>query len=456
MKRGVRKNTKRDVIANLFDDVQLPVSLTEVELDLSDSFVWSGTVVGQPGSSVSIAAHGDAVSALFSLVGHTYSIRTVDGVQEVRELDAKSYPEEIAPVVVPSERSPVRAEAIRGASDAAPVIDVLVAYTNVVREAYGSEAAVQSLVSNGISATNTAYRNSNVNAQLRLVGTMEVAYDDRSTDFTTTLSRLQKSGDGFLDDVIARRAAVGADAVSLLVYRPTDNNCGLGYLTTPNASNAAANAFNVVRADCSVDNLSLPHELGHNFGLAHDRAHSSTPPSFPYAYGYQDTASLFRDIMAYDCPMGCSRLQYFSTPDILIDGRPLGVAYTLPDAADNVRALNANVASIAAWTQTAAMTYAFTDDPLVPGVTIVRGVHIAEIRSAIDSMRARAGLPAVKWTDATLTGFAVKAVHISEMRTALGEARAALGLSVPSFTDASLAAAPVKAIHLQELRDATR
>lgn len=458
LRPGAVREMRRELIANLFDDVQLPVTLTRLEVDRSGSFVWSGHVDGEPGSSVSIAVNGAAVHALFSLRSHTYSIRTLGTQQEVRELAPAAYPDEIAPVVIPAEaRTLSEREVVADGTPTMPVIEVLVAYTNVVRDAYGSDAAVQSLVSNGVSATNTAYRNSGVNAQLRLVGTMLVQYDDRTADFMTTLTRL-RSNDGYLDDVLARRSAVGADAVSLLVYAPTDNNCGLGYQLTPSSSTAAGNAFNVVRADCAVDNLSFPHELGHNFGLAHDRAHSGTTPSYPYAYGYQDTTNLFRDIMAYDCVGGCRRLQYFSNPDILINGRPLGVAYTLPDAADATRALNANVVSVAAYlpTSVADVTYTFTDNPLVAGVTVVRAVHVTEIRNAIDSMRARAGLPKVAWTDPVLAGGLIKATHVSQMRAALSEALLALGYGAPSFTGDVLASGPVKALDLQELRNAVR
>jgi hypothetical protein len=45
---------------------------------------------------------------------------------------------------------------------------------------------------------------------------------------------------------------------------------------------------------------------------------------------------------------------------------------------------------------------AFTDDPLVPGVTVIRAAHIVELRSRIELVRARFGLGAYLYTDTTI------------------------------------------------------
>src|SRR5712692_4811199 len=80
----------------------------------------------------------------------------------------------------------------------------------------------------------------------------------------------------------------------------------------------------------------------------------------------------------------------------------------------------------------------FTDNPLVVGGTVVRAVHLTELRDAVNQARARAGLAAATWTDSSLTGIAIKAVHITEMRTTLDEARAVLGLPAASYQAADL------------------
>ena len=101
---------------------------------------------------------------------------------------------------------------------------------------------------------------------------------------------------------------------------------------------------------------------------------------------------------------------------------------------------------------------AFTDDPLVPGVTPVRAVHLLELRSRIDGLRLRAGLPAFGWTDAQVVPGATpaRAVHLLELRSALGEAYAAAARAAPGYTDAVVTpgATAMRARQLQELRRA--
>jgi len=103
-----------------------------------------------------------------------------------------------------------------------------------------------------------------------------------------------------------------------------------------------------------------------------------------------------------------------------------------------------------------ATTILFTDDPLVPRVTVIKAVHITQLRSAVNAMRVAAGLGTVTWTDPSLAGVRIKAVHITELRNALTPALTALGKSA-AYTDPSLTAGiPVKAVHVQELRNYTK
>ena len=99
-----------------------------------------------------------------------------------------------------------------------------------------------------------------------------------------------------------------------------------------------------------------------------------------------------------------------------------------------------------------------TDDPLVPGVTPVRAVHLLELRARIDGLRRRTGLPAFGWTDAKVVPGVTpaRALHLTELRSALGEAYAAAGRAAPGYTDVAVTAGAtaMRAVHLQELRAA--
>ncbi len=101
----------------------------------------------------------------------------------------------------------------------------------------------------------------------------------------------------------------------------------------------------------------------------------------------------------------------------------------------------------------------FTDDPLRPRVHRVRAVHVSELRSAVDALRARLSLAAVTWTDEPLvTGVtAVKAVHLAELRAALEEVyNATAGRSLPGWGTPTIVprTTPVAAAQISELRAA--
>ena len=96
----------------------------------------------------------------------------------------------------------------------------------------------------------------------------------------------------------------------------------------------------------------------------------------------------------------------------------------------------------------------YTDDPLIVASTVVRLIHLTELRAAIDSVRHSAGMASFAWTDVQPP--IVRAVHVVEMRSALGLALSQLGRRVPSWTDTLEPGVRIRAVHIQELRDATQ
>jgi len=105
--------------------------------------------------------------------------------------------------------------------------------------------------------------------------------------------------------------------------------------------------------------------------------------------------------------------------------------------------------------QELALTYAFTDATLTPGVTAARLVHLSELRSAANAVRALASLGAMSWSEPSPS--LIRASHLTELRTAIAAARANLGLPPASYSDDPLAAGTtVKAIHFEQLRSAMR
>lgn len=75
-----------------------------------------------------------------------------------------------------------------------------------------------------------------------------------------------------------------------------------------------------------------------------------------------------------------------------------------------------------------ATTVIFTDPSLGPGTTI-KAAHVAELRTAVDAVRALAGLSGGSYTtDPTINAGVtiIKAAHLTELRTALDQARASV------------------------------
>ena len=90
------------------------------------------------------------------------------------------------------------------------------------------------------------------------------------------------------------------------------------------------------------------------------------------------------------------------------------------------------------------------------GSTVIKVVHILELRAAIDGLRAGKGLAAFSWTDPTLTvrSTIAKRVHFLDLRTALAAVCTVVPGKCMPYTDATLSPTQtvIKAVHLNELR----
>lgn len=336
---------------NLFDD--LTVTMTPAVLETigpAQTTVLVGDNDAATGGQSRFAQTSGVLYGVVRTSGRLhYEIAPAGGeAYVIREIDQTSYPQEHE-VMVPEASLPRAADTAKAgtAADDGSRIDIMVVYTPSARAAVGGTAAMASHIALGISETNQGYANSGLVQRFRLVYSGEVAYTE--TSFDTSLADLQGTSDGKMDNVHALRNAYGADIVSLLIN--DDSYCGLGYLMTSTATDFAAYAFNVVYYSCATGYYSLAHECGHNQAAHHDRANAGGTPLYSYAYGYQQTAASppFRTIMAYDCPGGCTRVNYWSNPNVSYNGYPTGVVSTSPTAADNRLTLNNTRTFAANW-----------------------------------------------------------------------------------------------------------
>ncbi|MDH4252464.1 MAG: zinc-dependent metalloprotease [Nitrospira sp.] len=378
-----RKDSKQDISLDLFDADTRTLELDEPEIHRNKAKVWRGRVRGEQDSDVTLAVRGTKMVGTITSGQRLYKIEpTEDNRHRLVEIDEDAMRPDHHPLVVPDDGTPAEPPAPEpnlqqpdarsaAATDAmttaaAPtntVVDLLVVYTKTARVKQGGQAAMNALITLSVDLANQAYKNSQIAMQLRLVRAAEVAYAETG-NMSTDLTRLQRTNDGFLDQVHQLRNQYKADLVAMIV----DNGgpyCGIAYVMAngPRAS-FASYAFSLTDRDC-VANNTLTHELGHNMGDAHDRA-SGGSGVFPYSYGYRDPVGKFRTIMAYACPnVSCPRVKYFSNPKITINGRPAGIDHRVnpTNSADNARSMNEVRNVIAAWrTGTATSTAAAPDD----------------------------------------------------------------------------------------------
>ncbi|MEA2238205.1 MAG: hypothetical protein QOC81_2929 [Thermoanaerobaculia bacterium] len=106
-----------------------------------------------------------------------------------------------------------------------------------------------------------------------------------------------------------------------------------------------------------------------------------------------------------------------------------------------------------------ATTVIFTDAAITAAGTFVKRAHFSELLTAVNAVRALAGLSAVEFTAPVPTlATPVLRQHLIDLRTGLDEARALLGLGLRSYADptVSVGGTAIKAVHIIDLRNGVK
>ena len=294
--------------------------------------------------------------------GKTYLAQTDERAAAAYVQAQKLLPSPAPDYLIPPQ-APVSAHALSQAKAAVaaaaagtkpPIVDVLFGYTPGMLTQLGSTSAVITRINYLVSLTNQAFADSQVNGSVRLVGTLEVNYPDNTTNDQalndlSNVSGSTAAGPLALAPLRAQRRDLGADLVSLLrpfSYTTQGGSCGVGFLNggglSPYTTALAAYGYSDVSdgqdSGYFCADISTAHELGHNLGLAHDKANSAGPGAFTYAYGWEQTlpSGSFATIMAYPAA-GQQQLPYYADPNItLCNNNPCGD----PVVANQTLALN--------------------------------------------------------------------------------------------------------------------
>lgn len=358
----------------LFDDTTITAAVDQ-RTDAAGVTSWSGGIIGEKGTVTGVVVGGVTHINVASVEHGTYEVRSTPEGDYV--VDEAGTPPGGDDVVLPeraghadrgdahdhgTEARTQRDSADTTTADRAPIaaadapdtIDIAIVYPAQLVAQMGQEA-MQAQFALGIAQTNEAFAASGVFTRVRLVGTRQVAATQSSV-LVSNLRALGTPGDGMFDEAQQLREETHADLVSLWLAGsvPGGAACGIAYLggLDPQYDPEYAAWSVVYAAACATEFRAFAHEVGHNLSGHHD-AGASQPPTDgkPYARGYVDVAAQTITVMSYydQCiraQVNCTRIGYFSNPNVAYNGRAQGTAAT-----QNVQAINEQIAAVAGYRQ---------------------------------------------------------------------------------------------------------
>ncbi len=315
-----------------------------------NGFTWFGKVKGENLSSVVITVEKGIAFGTININGKRYRIEPFsveEGLYKIESLKGKKAVPFFDDTVPFFQKKTIKKTSIKPqvAYEDGSRVDILVLYTQQLEDEYGS--GITSLAQNLVDVANNAFARSEISTRLHIVGVVKFS-DSRASESVDPASALNYISEN--STVNSLRESYKADVVTLLRKYTGGDLCGIAYIPVNLPSDFDQNldyyisayknsGFSVVNVGSSGNyycfDSTLAHEVGHNFGCNHDRDHSADGGAFPYSYGY-DIPGSFATIMSYDSP----KIDYFSNPNKLYNGQPIGKPEGDPEAADNAKTIN--------------------------------------------------------------------------------------------------------------------
>lgn len=314
------------------------------------NFSWFGSNKDKTTSIILTVADND-IQGLVTHKTEVYRIETVGDIYYITKIDHSKYPSEECGVgsknndtnAVPN--NPFNEDSIsyqQKMISGEPFtcrLRLLVLYTPAAKNAVSN---ISNTIQLAVDEMKQSFINSNVYREVELVYVGETNYTEVNTP--TDLNRFYGNGDNYIDEVHNFRTKHQAD-ICVLIAQETDY-CGAAKYVKVSASYA----FCVVDVDCATGYYSFAHEIGHIIGTRHDPYIDNSNTPYPYGHGYVASNNQWRTIMAYgDACGGCTRIQYWSNPNVSYGGLPMGTTSTH----NNARVLNEKIPNAMSYLQPA-------------------------------------------------------------------------------------------------------